>query len=172
MKPSAVESLRGIQAALAEAIAPELPTVFAQETVQTIQMLIESVLGEVDTAAEDLQRDNEELRQILAQARGALGGSNGDAAAIVNRIDGVLSETEERSLRLSALTARNNALRGALEELLMYLEDTSGRPGSEALTALRQTAYGHLRRVAVRGWSFWDLMSFRERMMRVQAELR
>jgi hypothetical protein len=32
--------------------------------------------------------------------------------------------------------------------------------------ALRSDAYRHLREVAARGWSFWDVFSFRERMAR------
>jgi hypothetical protein len=36
----------------------------------------------------------------------------------------------------------------------------------EALMAARSDAYRHLREVAARGWSFWDVFSFRERMAR------
>ena len=170
MKPATVESLRGIQAAMTEAIVPELSSAFAQDTAQTIQMLIESLAGEIDTAAEDLHADNRELRQIMSQARETLAGRNEDAASLVHQIDEVLvrSETEEESLRLSSLTARNDQLRAVLEKVLMYLEDTAGQ--TDSLQPLRQAAYAHLRRVAVRGWSFWDLMSFRERMARARAD--
>ncbi len=36
----------------------------------------------------------------------------------------------------------------------------------EALMAARSDAYRHLREVAARGWSFWDVFSLRERMAR------
>ena len=39
----------------------------------------------------------------------------------------------------------------------------------EALMSLRSDAYRHLREVAARGWSFWDVFSFRERMARLRA---
>jgi hypothetical protein len=37
------------------------------------------------------------------------------------------------------------------------------------MVAMRSDAYRHLREVAGRGWSFWDVSHFRERMARLRA---
>ncbi len=175
MRPSAIESLRGVQAALATVILPELQTMFAQDSAQTLQMLIESIAGEWDTTAEDLRRDNLALQEMLDQAQRALSAlpkGNESAASVVKEIDGALAAPADDSVALSALSARNARLRAALEALLVFLEDAAGAPGAEPLMALRRSAYEHLREVALRGWSFWDMMSFRERMASARAERR
>ncbi|MDO8615663.1 MAG: hypothetical protein Q7T33_07995 [Dehalococcoidia bacterium] len=172
MRPNALEALRGVQAALMESIVPELSTMYAQDVSQVLQMLIESLAGEWDSAADDLVRDNRRLVELLSQARGALqplAASNGDIGPLVQQLDETLAAKADDSLRLSSLTARNNALRGALEQVLVRIEDATGRPGTEALTPVRKALYDHLRQVSVRGWSFWDMASFREKMAALRA---
>jgi hypothetical protein len=39
------------------------------------------------------------------------------------------------------------------------------------MDAVRTEAYRHLRQLAVRGWSFFDVSGFRERMARARAEM-
>jgi hypothetical protein len=170
MRPDAIESLRAIQGTLAEALAPELTSIFAQDSVQTLTMLVESLAADWDTAAENLSADNRALRHILSSARDSLsaaGGRNEERDVIVSQIDGVLREAGDGSIAVSSLTAENNRLRAALERLLCLLEDSSG----EAAPDIRREAYNHLRQVAVRGWCFWDVASFRERMVRARAEV-
>ena len=72
MRPTGPESVRAIQAALAEVIVPELASAFAQDAAGTVQMLLESIAGEWDTAAEDLRNDNEALRALLSTSRDAI----------------------------------------------------------------------------------------------------
>lgn len=173
MRPTALESLRGIQSGLVEAVAPELSSAYAQDVAQTIQMLLESLAGEADTAAHNLRADNEALATLLSQANTAIGAlpmRNERLSAFVSEIEGVLAESDDGSLAVSALTVRNDGLRSTLERLLMAFEDLVDQPGMQVLNAVRAAIYAHLRRVAVRGWSFWDVSSFRERMARVKAE--
>ena len=173
MRPTGGESLRGVQTALAEVILPELQSMFAQDAVQVMSMMMESLAGEWDTAAQDLDCDNRALGELLSQAGSAISSlpqSNDSRAALVNEIESVLAEAPADSLALSVLGARHSRLKGVMERVLVELEEAVGQPGMEALDAVRQAVYRHLRRVALRGWSFWDVASFRERMVRARAE--
>ena len=173
MRPDGVESLRAIQGAVAEALAPELRTLFAEEAAGAVGMLIESLAAEWDTAAETLVRDNEMLRIVLGEARSGLATlSNERAPTLVKEIDGVLGQAGDGSLAVSSLTLENNQLRERLAAFLELAEDADGSPEAEALAPGREAAYRHLREVAVRGWSFFDVSGFRERMMQARAELK
>lgn len=171
MRPTAVESLNALRAALAEVLVPELTSPFAQDTASTLQMLIESLSAEWDTAAEDLHRDNETLVHLLTNARVIFDSdSNAESATLVRMIDEALTAPEAESLAISALSARNTVLRAALEQALVNIEDRIDYESPTDLAGLRAGIYEHLRDVAGRGWSFWDVASFREYMNRYQTE--
>lgn len=174
MRPTGLESLRGLQAALAETLIPELTSVHAQDAAQTMAMLLESLAAEADNAVADVTADIATVEHLLENALtplARLSERNEERDAIVSEIDGVLREAGDGSLIVSSLTARNNRLRAVLERLLCLLEDLSGEAGGEVTEPLRRDVYGHLRRLAVRGWCFWDVASFRERIVRARAEL-
>lgn len=163
-----------MQAALTEAIAPELQTMFAQDVGQVIQMLIESVVSEWDAAADNLHRDNQAMSDLLSRARDELkpiAAGNDRASLLVQEVGRVLGEPPLDSLRISRLSERNGKLREVLEHLLVFLEDIAEAPDAERLMDVRRGAYRHLRKVAVRGWSVFDLLSFRERMAHWRASL-
>lgn len=166
MRPNAAESLRAIQNAVAEQLTPEISSLFALEASTAITMLCESLAGEADTLAEDLVADNARLREVLSSARAALA-SNGNAANLVSQIDGVLLEGGERRIAISALSEDNDRLSEALAQLLELIEGS----GDESLAQVRRAAYNHLRRVAVRGWSYFDVSGFRQRIIEARAEL-
>lgn len=169
MRPNGVESIRGIQVALTEMVSPEVQSEFTRNVLQTIQMLLESLAGEWDTAAEDLHQDNRELADLLllsAQAIRALPHGNDQLTSIVDEVDDVASGEEHQSLVASTMTARNNQLRATLERVLVAFEDVIDDARYSSLAPTRRILYQHLREVAVRGWSFWDAASFRERMAR------
>ncbi len=168
MRPTGLESIRAVQSALAEIIVPELTSAFAQDLAQTLQLLLESLAGEWDEAAEHLRRDNETLAALLSGSLDAfIGPSAGNErlAAIVTEIESRQREDVEDSILLSHLTSRNNALLATLEDILVELEDLTGEPGYEEIEDVRHQIYAHLRNVAIRGWSFWDISSFRGRMI-------
>lgn len=175
MRPDGLESIRAVQSALAELIAPELTSPFAQDAAQTLQMLLESLAAMWDSAADELRRDNQTLTGLLISSREAIksvSDGNESFVEIVSEIEQRLSADAVDSISISALSSRNNALRGTLERILMAFEDVTGEPAFAATTSVRGDIYGHLRDVATRGWSFWDVSSFRGRMTAVQAAAR
>jgi len=172
MRPSAVESLRAAQAALAEVIAPGLASAFALDTTQTVQMLLESLASEWDTAAELLSRDNETLRALLWAAGEALKNAptgNESLRPLVSEIEQRLHDDGTASLMISELASRNGSLRATLESVLVTVENLTGRPGSEKIDEVRIRIYKHLKEVSARGWSFWDVSSFRGRMAAINS---
>ncbi len=159
--------------ALAEVIVPELQTPFARDTAQTLNMLLESIAGEWDRSVVDLRRDNETVVALLSRLREAAKGGDGSAGAyagVVEAIDGVLSEVGNDSVSVTVLAARNRRLNEVLESALQRIEDVFGEPGHDSLKSVRGEIYAHLRQVASRGWSFWDMASFREYMARYRAD--
>jgi hypothetical protein len=170
VRPTIAESLRAIQAAIAEQLTPELSSLFAMEAATAATMLAESLFAEWDTLAEDLRADNARLCEILAAARDVLP-SNEAAGSLVGKIDGVLAQAGDERLAISSLSSENGQLSDALADLLELIEDTQGQPGTESLAPVRALAYRHLRRVAVRGWSYFDISGFRERIIKARAEL-
>ena len=174
VRPNALEAMRGIQGALMGVIAPELQSMFVQDTGQTVQMLLESLANEWDTAAETLHSDNRRLADLLSEAAAAIRspkGPNGALVALAEDIEAGLSGPVEESLAVSKLRARSVELLALLERTLEACEDRVSLSGFEPLVPVRQAIYQHLREVAGRGWSFWDVMSFRERMARLRAGL-
>jgi hypothetical protein len=167
MRPNAVEALRGLQGALVSEVAPEVQSPFGQETLTLAQMLLEMLINEVDDAADNLVHDNQTLCDLLDRAVIPLRSVDSDLA---EETAAVLAEPTSPSLAVSALTARNQRLRGLLERLLVLCEDVAGSgQASQDLMAVRSDAYRHLREVAARGWSIWDVFGFRERMARLRA---
>lgn len=148
-------------------ITPEVQSVFGQETLQLAQMLLEMLVNEVEGAADNLARDNQTLCELLGSAAVALRPID---SALAEEAAAASAEPTDPSLTVAALTARNQRLRGLLERLLVLCEDVAeSAQASQDLMAVRSEAYRHLREVAVRGWSFWDIFSFRERMARLRA---
>jgi hypothetical protein len=175
MRPNGIESVRAIQSALVEVIAPELTSPFAQDAAQTLQMLLESLAAEWDSAADHLRRDNETLAELLKASREAMkSASNGNKsfAVAVSEIEQRLSEDVADSIAVTALSFRNDALRGTLEQTLMAFEDMTAEQTSAGITAVRAAIYRHLRDVSSRGWSFWDVSSFRGKMTEIRAAAR
>ena len=173
MRPTAVEVIRGIQGTLMGVVAPELHSMFAQDTGQTMQMLLESLANEWDTAAETLSSDNTRLRDLLSQAAAAIRSlrhRDDGLVALAEEIEAGLNVPPEESVAVSRLSARNAQLLALLERTLVACEDADGQPQFEALRPVRQSIYHHLRNVAGRGWSFWDVLSFRERMAGLRAD--
>ena len=172
MRPTGLESIRALQAALAEVIVPELTSAFAQDAAGTLQMLLESMAGEWDTAAESLHNDNDTLRALLSLSRDAIEkveSRNESLSALVTEIEDRLREAQGGSLTITSLTTRNDALRATLERIVVNFEDLTGEAGYEEVDAVRRRIFSHLRDVATRGWSFWDVSSFRGRMVDVRS---
>ena len=159
-----------MQAALMSVIAPDLQTHFVQDTAQTMQMLLESLIGEWDAAAENLQADNRRMRDILARSTGDILSAKSPGERLISlarEIEDGLAVPGAGSLLVSTLSEENRNLMALLELVLVACEETDVASGP--LGPVRSEMYAHLREVAGRGWSFWDVMSFRERMARFRA---
>lgn len=170
MRPTASESLRAIQAAVAGVMTPELTTGFAQEAASAVGMMIESLAAEIDTEVETLVHDNAKLRGLLDGVKDSLAG-NANAAALVSDVDGVLGQGGGGSLALSALAHEHAGLMAVVERFLQFAEDAQGTLEGDALATARAAVYRHLREVAVRGWSFFDVSGFREKIVQARAQL-
>ena len=173
MKPGGIESLRGLQAALADSIIPELQAMYAQDVAQTIAMLIESIAADWDTAADDLKTGNAAVRGLLREAFSVfsrLEAGNEQAGTLVKQVEEAVALPPAASLRISELTSESEQLRATLERVLVALEDIAAGPEDHPAMALRESIYSHLRIGAAAGWSFWDVASFRERMARLKSE--
>ena len=166
MRPTSVETLRGLQGMLVSDIGREVQSLFGQDALQTAQMLLEMLCNELDGAADGLYHDNEALAELLAQGAESVRPLD---AALADEMQAALPGPADGSLTISALSARNIGLRALLERLLVVCEDAAGGGENAALMAIRTDVYRHLREVAARGWSFWDMLSFRERMARLRA---
>jgi hypothetical protein len=119
-------------------------------------MLMESIIGELQASAGRPAGDDGPLRQVLAAGAEAMRGLDD---ALAGDIDRALAD--DAGERLPAL----------LERLLIVCEDAAASGEARpALAAARSQAYEHLRAVAGRGWSFWDMLSFRERITRLRRE--
>lgn len=174
MRPNAVEVIRGLQSALGMGLLPELTTMYAQAEAQNAVMLLEMLANEWDTAAEELAGDNRTMGDILSRAAAVIEALPQEARddslrKLAADIGGALPAGDQ-SLSISALTARHTELRALLERLIVACEDAVDDPKREPLMPVRAQVYAHLRKAAIRGWSFWDTFSFRERMARVRQQ--
>ncbi|MGQ9573017.1 MAG: hypothetical protein ACUVV3_07535 [Dehalococcoidia bacterium] len=170
MRPNPVEILRGVQQTLTLDVLPELTTPYAQDRVQLSLMLLQAVAQEWDTAADSLVKDNREMRDIFREAIAVI--ASIPQASRPKELRGLFSplrtaarQREDDSFAISALTERNNELKGLLERLLVACEEAAGNPRLEALMPLRQRIYDHLWEVDIRGWAFWDPLAFRGRVV-------
>jgi hypothetical protein len=172
VKPGDFASLRGIQAALADALVPELTSAYAQDAAQTLTMLLESLAAGWDTAVEDLVTANAAIRGLLSQAVPVFASNDGNepAASLVTICEDAIAVPPAASLRISELTAESESLRVVLEKVVEALEDIAAGSDDARALALRRSIYAHLRIEAGAGWSFWDVASFRERMVALKSE--
>jgi hypothetical protein len=131
---------------LFEVIGPEVRSPFAQHTLQTMFMLLESLAAEIG-GEESLAGDGERIDGLLARVKAA--------------VDGGETQDEELVAVAKALPADGSTRLVLLERAIVALEAGSGQQ-SASLEAARKEIYGYLREVAGRGWSFWDMLSFRQ----------
>ncbi len=173
MRPNDLEVLRLLEAVVLE-LGGEIPSAYGRAQAQFMFMLLETVASGWDEAVHHLYHDNRELAALLAQAQEALGRVPQDrpeVAALRQELPQVLARDTGEDLRLSTLEERHRQLMGALERFLCLCEDVAGEPAYEPLMPLRAQAYHHLRRAAVRGWTFWDALSFREYILKAREAL-
>jgi hypothetical protein len=135
VRPNAEELLRGIQAALATYVLPELQTAYARTELMAMLALLGMAAEEWDGAAQRLVDDNVALRLLARRAAGAVDGF--DASDELR----VLAEQVDSSVRISELASSNASLRAALSRLAPLLEGAD----DDARRDLRAALIEHLR---------------------------
>ena len=144
MRPYPDELHRAIQAVMMSHFAPELTTAFSQREMGIVMLLFSIAQRSADTAVPDLIEENEGLRELLTETAQAL--DSIDRAGARNAIASIAALPKDTdSLRLSALRADNDALRGALASLAPLIEPAADDPALAALRDVRLRVYAHLK---------------------------
>lgn len=144
MRPYPEEIHKAVQLVMMSHFAPELTTAYSQRELGIVMLLFQIAQRDYDTAVPDLIEQNRVLRELLTATSEALAkvdrddarGAREGIAALPGRAD---------SLRLSALRAENDALRGAISSLAPLIEPAADDPSLGALRDARLRIYEHLR---------------------------
>jgi hypothetical protein len=124
MRPNQQEVLTGAMRALGTYILPELQTEHARLELMLINVLLGTVAVELDGAAQGLVDDNAALRALARRGADALAASNGSAdesEGLAEELRALAGGTDD-ALRLSDLTAANDALHAAVGRLAALVE--------------------------------------------------
>jgi hypothetical protein len=149
MRPYPEELYRAINLVLAQHLMPELQTAFSQREAGIVMLLFNIAQRDYDSAVPDLINENAKLRTLLDETSGALAAiDRDDARAARSTLDALPPRTD--SLRLSALRAENDALRGAVSMLAPLIEPAADDASLSALRDVRTKVYAHLKADAQR----------------------
>jgi hypothetical protein len=135
VRPNAEEVLRGVQAALATYVLPELQTAYARTELMAMLALLGMAAEEWGGAAQHLVDDNAALRALARRAASTV-----EDGALASELR-ALAEHRDLSVRISELSSANASLRGALSRLAPLLEGAD----DAGLRELRAALIEHLR---------------------------
>ena len=124
MTPTVPIVLNGLARTMLMELAPQVTVAYAGQTLQLGGMLSMMIAQEFERAAARLVEENAALEGLLADGAGVVGDP-----ALTH-----LAAARESSLLVSALQARNRALRGALTQVHAQVE-TLDTPAARALDA-------------------------------------
>lgn len=144
MRPYPDEVLRMIQSGVAVHMLPELTSKYAQAQFAFMSLLFGIAQKDYDGAVPDLLEANRAVRELLAETSSALEAIDRDDARAGAAAIAALP-AEETSLRLSALRAENNALRGVLAGLMPLIEPAADVDALAPLRDMRAKIIEHLR---------------------------
>lgn len=157
MRATAEEVLRGIQYALVHEILPDLKSAYVQSQVPLMVMAVEGVIHRWDSAVQDLLEENRDLTELLEQAAAVIDGMsdrNEELSALARELRKTATCPYDGPLTVSALTERNNQLKGAVEKLLVLCESAAKRPDCGPLMAVRRKTYRRLWEALSKQWTF------------------
>jgi hypothetical protein len=123
MRPRPDQVLGILAQTLMLEVAPSVQGDYAQRSVQIAGMLLSMLQEQWDGAAERLAEENREIERIFMGALPCVADG-----ALRRRLESALAAGPGAGLRLTALHARNDELRGSLVELQAHLEELTG-PG-------------------------------------------
>jgi hypothetical protein len=154
MRPTPVEVIRGLQAALATIVLPEVGSRYAQAQILYTVMILDMLIREWEEGAQLYVDDNRGIRDLLNRGSDILrrlGQETGDSEllSLANglRIDGAGDET---SYRMADLMAESNRLREQLIKLGEVCDRARSEPRLAPLLPLWQDICAHLRSIAAR----------------------
>ena len=143
MRPYPEEVQRAIQMVMMSHFAPELTSSYSQRELGIVMLLFSIIQRDYDTAVPDLIEHNAKLRELLGAASRALAALDRDDARAGREAIAALPGATD-SLRLSALRAEHDALRGALSSLAPLIEPAADDPSLAPLREVRAKAFAHL----------------------------
>jgi hypothetical protein len=142
MRPYPEEILRAIQSGVAAHFAPELKSTYGQAQFAFSMLLFTVVQRDYDTAVQDLVDANAALRELLASTETALAAIDRDDARAAR--EAIALPQPAQSLRLSALRAEHEALRGIVCQLTPLIELAGDDPALAAMKPVRAAIYSYL----------------------------
>jgi hypothetical protein len=149
VRPYPEEIHKAVQLVMTSHFAPELTTAYSQRELGVVMLLFNIAQRDYDSAVPDLIEHNAQLRALLADTGAALAKVDRDDARAARDAIATLPAATD-SLRLSALRAENDALRGAISSLAPLIEPAGDDPSLAPLRDVRLKIYDHLREDAKR----------------------
>ena len=143
MRPYPEEIQRAVQMVMMSHFAPELTSAYSQRELGIVMLLFSIIQRDYDTAVPDLIEQNARLRKLLGDASQALAALDRDDARAGRETIAALPGATD-SLRLSALRAEHDALRGALSALAPLIEPAADDPSLAPLREVRAKVFAHL----------------------------
>ena len=155
MRPYPEEILRAIQMGIGAHFGPEVESTYGKAQLAFAMLLFGVAMRDYDTAVPDLLENNNTLRALLTDAGAALAQVDAAAASTaLAQIEGAdLAAARDAvaaipppagSLRLSALRAENDALRGTISKLVPLLEACKDVDALAPLRSSRAAIYAYL----------------------------
>jgi hypothetical protein len=149
MRPYPEELQRAIQAVMMGHFAPELTSAFSQREMGIVLLLFNIAQRSADTAVPDLIDENAALRELLNEIANSLAAVDRPGARTAVETIATLPGATD-SLRLSALRAENDTLRGALAAFAPLIEPAADDPSLAPVREVRTKVYAHLKSDAQR----------------------
>ena len=144
MRPYPEEIQKAVQAVMVQHFAPELTTPYSQRELGIVMLLFSIAQRDADTQVPDLIDHNAKLRALLDETSSALANIDRDDARAARDAIAALPPATD-SLRLSALRAENDVLRGIISSLAPLIEPAADDPSLTPLRDVRLKIYDHLR---------------------------
>ncbi len=145
MRPYPEEVLQGIQAVVMTHALPEAQTDYTRSALSLSLVLAGIVAGRIDGIVESLTEENRKMRELLAEARSALGRcKDGNAKSLADALKDV-EKPGTTSLKVSEQRKEYERLRGELSKLAPLAERSLTDDSLEPLRPVRAALIAYLR---------------------------
>lgn len=134
MKPGVDQILNTSAMQLMGTVVPQLPAGYAQSSAQLLGFMMMLSAQEYDRAADIRAAENADIRALFAEIAGAV-----KDHALKTRLEAA-SETEDASLKISALDTANHELRRLLIEAQAHIETLGARDAEKKIWKVLRAA--------------------------------